>query len=57
MTDRVSFITADFFTDDLPAADLYSLGRIIHDWDEPKILKLLTEDIRCPACGWRIVGG
>jgi acetylserotonin N-methyltransferase len=41
MADRVSFVAADFFLNQLPPADLYSLGRIIHDWDEPKITKLL----------------
>ena len=28
----------DFFTDPLPAGDLYALGRILHDWTEEKIL-------------------
>lgn len=36
-------IPGDFFTDPLPAADLYSLGRILHDWSEPKIVKLLDK--------------
>lgn len=31
----------DFFTDDLPPADLYVLARIIHDWPEEKCLTLL----------------
>ena len=30
-------IPGDFFTDPLPEADLYSLGRILHDWSEEKI--------------------
>ena len=36
-------IAGDFFTDPLPAADLYSLGRILHDWSEDKIAKLLAK--------------
>jgi acetylserotonin O-methyltransferase len=36
-------IAGDFFTDSLPPADLYSLGRILHDWSEAKIHKLLTK--------------
>lgn len=32
----------DFFTDPLPAADLYGLGRILHDWSEEKIHRLLN---------------
>jgi O-methyltransferase domain len=34
-------IAGDFFTDPLPKADLYSLGRILHDWTEAKVLTLL----------------
>jgi acetylserotonin N-methyltransferase len=36
-------IAGDFFSDPLPAADLYSLGRILHDWSEDKIAKLLAK--------------
>jgi acetylserotonin N-methyltransferase len=36
-------IAGDFFTDPLPPADLYSLGRILHDWSEEKIHKLLAK--------------
>lgn len=32
-TDRIEFQTGDFFADDsLPAADVYILGHILHDW-------------------------
>jgi acetylserotonin N-methyltransferase len=34
-------IAGDFFADPLPPADLYSLSRILHDWSEDKINKLL----------------
>ena len=33
----------DFFRDPLPPADLYVLGRILHDWTEEKIGLLLTK--------------
>lgn len=36
-------MAGDFFTDPLPDADLYSLGRILHDWSEEKIAKLLAK--------------
>jgi acetylserotonin O-methyltransferase len=36
-------IGGDFFTDPLPPADLYSLGRILHDWSEEKIRILLAK--------------
>ncbi len=39
--DRIDFVASDFFANDLPAADLYNLGRILHDWSEEKIVSLL----------------
>jgi len=39
--DRISFVAGDFFQDALPQADLYYLGRILHDWAEHKIHRLL----------------
>jgi acetylserotonin N-methyltransferase len=35
-------IAGDFFTDALPQADLYSVGRILHDWSDEKIHRLLA---------------
>lgn len=43
VADRIEFLAADFFEDELPAADLYSLGRILHDWDEARIQTLLAK--------------
>ncbi|MBS0266660.1 MAG: homocysteine methyltransferase [Planctomycetes bacterium] len=37
---RVAVCGGDFFADPLPTADLFALGRIVHDWTEEKILKL-----------------
>jgi acetylserotonin N-methyltransferase len=39
---QIEFVEGNFFTDAIPQADLYSLGRILHDWSEEKIYKLLT---------------
>ena len=41
--DRLQVMEGDFFTDALPAADLYALGRILHDWTEDKIARLLSK--------------
>lgn len=41
VADRIEVLSGDFFADPLPAGDLYALGRIVHDWSEDKILKLL----------------
>jgi acetylserotonin N-methyltransferase len=39
---RIEIVAGDFFADPLPAADLFALGRIVHDWSEAKIVKLLS---------------
>jgi acetylserotonin O-methyltransferase len=36
-------LAGDFFSDPLPTADLYSLGRILHDWSDEKIHRLLAK--------------
>jgi acetylserotonin N-methyltransferase len=38
---NVELIAGDFFSDPLPPADLYALGRILHDWSIDKIERLL----------------
>ena len=43
MSGRISTQAGNFFTDSLPPADLYSLGRIVHDWSEEKIRTLLRK--------------
>ncbi|MBV9404112.1 MAG: hypothetical protein JO211_02130, partial [Acidobacteriaceae bacterium] len=40
---RVEFVVADFFADPLPPGDLYSLGRILHDWSDARITELLEK--------------
>jgi acetylserotonin N-methyltransferase len=39
---RIQCLAGDFFTDPLPPADLYALGRILHDWAPGKISRLLS---------------
>src|SRR5579872_2025271 len=36
-------VAGDFFTDPLPPADLYALGRILHDWHDSKCAILLRK--------------
>ncbi len=38
---RIDFVDGDFFNDALPPADLIAVGRILHDWSEDKIHRLL----------------
>ena len=39
----VEFVAGDFFEDPLPEADLFAVGRILHDWGEEKIRRLLRK--------------
>jgi acetylserotonin N-methyltransferase len=56
VADRVQFQGGDFFQDALPEADLFSLGRILHDWTEAKIRRLLTRVYeRLPSGGGVLV--
>jgi len=36
-------IAGDFFADPLPEADLYAVARILHDWSDEKIRRLLAK--------------
>ncbi len=55
--DRIEAAAGDFFTDELPAADLYYMGRILHDWSEEKIARLLARIAgRLPAGGGLLIG-
>jgi len=40
---RIEVVAGDFFRDELPAADLYAAGQILHDWSEEKIGVLLRK--------------
>ena len=48
---RIEVIAGDFFVDELPEADIYSLGRILHDWTEPKGLRLARANPRPAPLG------
>ena len=55
--DRLQVVGGDFFVDPLPQADLYALGRIVHDWSEDKIRRLLDRVYAAlPAGGGLMIG-
>ena len=57
VADRMQITGGDFFVDDLPHADLYALGRIVHDWNEPKIRLLLKRIYEAlPSGGGLLIG-
>jgi acetylserotonin N-methyltransferase len=54
--DRIDVVDGDFFEGALPPADLYAVGRILHDWSEPKIDRLLGRIAeRLPSGGGLLV--
>jgi acetylserotonin O-methyltransferase len=56
VADRIELTAGDFFVDVLPEADLYALGRILHDWTESKILQLLRRIFdRLPTGGGLLI--
>jgi len=40
---KVEILSGDFFVDDLPKADVISMGNVLHDWDEEQKLMLLSK--------------
>ena len=53
---RVAFKAGDFFKDDLPPADVITMGHILHDWDLATKKMLLEKAYRAlPAGGALIV--
>jgi acetylserotonin N-methyltransferase len=53
---RITTVAGDFFVDDLPGGDLYAVGRILHDWSEDKIERLLARiALALPAGGALLV--
>jgi acetylserotonin N-methyltransferase len=55
--ERIEVVAGDFFEDELPAADLYYVGRILHDWTEEKIERLLGRIFeRLPQGGALLIG-
>ena len=43
VADRVEFVSADFFADPLPAADVILMGHILHDWDADQKRELIRK--------------
>ena len=41
VANRIEIVAGDFFKDPLPPGDLFAVGRILHDWAEEKIHRLL----------------
>jgi ubiquinone/menaquinone biosynthesis C-methylase UbiE len=56
VADRVEFVAGDFFTDALPEGDLFTVGRVLHDWTDEKVGALLAKIYeRLPSGGALLV--
>lgn len=54
---RIDVVGGDFFADALPDADLYYAGRILHDWSDEKIARLLARIVaQLPPGGALLIG-
>jgi acetylserotonin O-methyltransferase len=57
VADRIEAVAGDFFAGDLVEGDLYYLGRILHDWSEGTITKLLAKVFAAlPPSGALLIG-
>lgn len=56
MTGRIIVLPGDFF-DDVPAADVYLLSAVLHDWDDEPALRILNAIARAASPGARLVVG
>ena len=52
--DRLEVVEGDFFRDELPAADLYAVGQILHDWSDEQVGRLVGRGSRT---GFRLGAG
>jgi hypothetical protein len=56
LSDRLTYVAGDFFVDQLPAADVLTMGRVLHNWDLPTKRMLLEKAFAAlPAGGALIV--
>jgi SAM-dependent methyltransferase len=54
LADRVEIIAGDFF-ESVPAADIYVLSYVLHDWDDESCARILRSIARAAAPGARLV--
>jgi hypothetical protein len=55
VADRVNAMTGDFFADEFPAADVITMGNILHDWDETQKEALVAKAHRALPDGGRFI--
>ncbi|MGW0520092.1 methyltransferase [Crossiella sp. NPDC003009] len=55
MDDRISFHAGDFFTDELPPADVLIFGHVLHDWSPQQRQLLLEKAFRAMRPGGAVL--
>lgn len=55
LSERCTIAGGDFFADPLPAADVYVMAQILHDWDDERSLTILRNCRRSIAPGGRLL--
>ena len=53
--DRVTTVAGDFFADDLPKADVITMGNILHDWNEDEKRTLIGKAYAALPAGGRFI--
>jgi hypothetical protein len=53
--DRLQFYPGDFFTDELPTADVLVMGHILHDWDLAQKRTVLAKAYNALPSGGAVV--
>ena len=55
VADRVSFVPGSFFEQDLPKADVVTMGHILHDWDLPTKQMLIAKAYQALPTGGALI--
>ena len=55
VSDRLSFASGSFFTDDLPKTDVVLMGHILHDWDLPTKKMLVKKAFDAVPAGGALI--
>lgn len=55
LADRLRFVPGDFFVDDLPEADVYTMGHILHSWSLEQKKQLIRKAYEALPAGGALV--
>lgn len=55
VSDRVTAVAGDFFVDDLPPADVITMGNVLHDWSDDEKQTLIRRAFGSLAPGGRLI--